>query len=105
MLVGDRTVGAERIDENDVEVRAQERKVVVAAVPQQDVRFRLGRRENGGVIDAGEDQRAGADVRLVLLPFLHRAVGVGEVVEGGKSLDRLAGEVAVRHGVTQSHDP
>ena len=93
--------GAEGIDEHDEEVGFDERKIVVAAIPKDDVGLLLGTSENGGVVDAREHDAAGRDVRLVLLAFLDRAVGSIEIPRRRKALYRLALEIAIRHRMAQ----
>ncbi len=96
--------GPQRVDQDDVEVGTHERKVVVAAIPDDDVGFRLGEVEDAGIVDAGEDDVARADVRLVLLALLDRARSRIEIREACEALHRLALEVAVGHGMAQDGD-
>ena len=93
-----------RVDDGDVHVRPDERRVVVAAVPDDDVGLLLGGREDRGVVDAGEDEVALGEVRLVLLALLDRAVGRVEVLVAREALDDLLREVAVRHRVAEDGD-
>src|SRR3989304_1443796 len=67
--------GPVRVGEDDLEVGPEEGQVVVAAVPEDDVGLALGRAQDALVVDAGEDEVAGRDVRLVLLPPPDGAVG------------------------------
>ena len=62
--------GAVRIDEHEVEVGPDERRVVVAALPDDDVGLVLSQVEDLRVVDAGEDDVPCGDVRLVLLALL-----------------------------------
>jgi len=87
-----------------VEVGDVERQVVVAAVPQHDVRLGLGLAQDGPVVDPGVDDDPGVDVRLVLLAFLDGAVVPHEVRVGLEALAGLRSEVAVRHRVADRHD-
>ena len=50
--------GAVRVDDDDEEVGPEERRVVVAAVPEDHVGLLLGLREDAPVVDAGEDEVA-----------------------------------------------
>ena len=84
-----------------MEIRAQEREVVVAAVPDQHVRIRLRRGEDRRVVHAREDHRAGRHPRLVLLALLDRAAGRLEVGARREALHALAREIAVRHRMAQ----
>ena len=97
--------GAQRIDQHDVQVGANEGKVVVAAVPQDDVGFLLRLCNDRGVIDARVDHRTRGQVRLVFLALLDRAVGGIEIGARREALHRLFFEVAVRHRVTNHRDP
>ena len=93
-----------RVDDDDVEVRPDERRVVVAAVPDDHVGLLLGRLEDRRVVDAGEDEVALGEVRLVLLALLDRAVGRVEVLVAREALDDLLRQVAVRHRVAEDGD-
>ena len=62
------------IGQGDVQIGPDEREIIVAAIPQDDVGFLLCRAEDVGVIDAGEDEIAECDVRLVFLALLDRAL-------------------------------
>ena len=81
-----------------------ERRVVVAAVPDDHVSLLLGGLQDRGVVDAGEDEVALGEVRLVLLALLDRAVGRVEVLVAREALDDLLREVAVGHGVPEDGD-
>ena len=86
-----------RVDDDEVQVRPDERRVVVAAVPEDHVGLLLGRVEDRRVVDPGEDDVALGQVRLVLLALLDRAVVGGEVLVAAEALDGLLRQVAVRH--------
>jgi hypothetical protein len=88
-----------RIDDDDVQVGLDERRVVVAAVPEDDVRFLLRRAQDALVVDAGEDEVPLGEVGLVLLSFLDRGVGRVEILVALEPLHGLLRQVAVRHGV------
>ena len=66
----------QRIDQRDVQVGLHERRVVVAAVPHDHVALALRRLEDARVVRAREHDAPGADVRLVLLHLLDRALGL-----------------------------
>jgi len=93
------------IDQGDVHVRLIERGVVVAPVPEEDVRLRLDGFQDSVIVDAGEDHAPVGDVRLVLLPLLDRHLVVDQVLLGGEALDPLVQEVAVGHGMAHHSDP
>jgi hypothetical protein len=84
--VGELVARPVRVDDGDVEVGLVERRVVVAAVPDDDVRFLLGLAEDRLVVDAGVDDVARGDVRLVLLALLDGALVLIEVLDGGEAL-------------------
>ena len=90
-----------RVDDHDVHVGLDKRRVVVAAVPEDDVGLLLGPLEDRGVVDAREDEVPLGEVRLVLLALLDRAVVRVEVLVALEALDRLLREIAVRHRVTE----
>ena len=79
----------ERIGDRDVEAGPQERKIVVAAVPDDDVGLELGLSQNLRIVDAREDHAALRKMRLVLLPLLHRAPGGREIGCGREPLNPL----------------
>ena len=72
-VVAELVPGSVRVDDDDVEVGLDERRVVVAAVPDDHVRLLLGAGEDRRVVDPGEDEVAFGEVRLVLLALLDRA--------------------------------
>ena len=97
--------GPQGICDDDHHVGLEERQVVVAAVPQQDVGILLGQRDHVGVVDTGVDGDALPDGQLVLLALLDRRVAGVDVVERAESLHPHVVQVAVGHGVAdQCHD-
>jgi hypothetical protein len=94
-----------RVGHDDVQVGLEERRVVVAAVPEDDVGFLLRLAQDGLVVDAGVDDAADGHVRLVLLHLLDGAVVLRQVGDGGEALHG-AGllEVAVGHRVPHGDD-
>lgn len=103
-MVGVKLIGAQRIGQHDMQVRPQKWKIVVAAVPQQDVGLAFGLRHDRGIIDAREHDIADGDVGFVFLSLFNRAVGVVKIIAGGEALNRLAGKIAIGHGVAQNRD-
>src|SRR5699024_3634707 len=75
------------------------------AVPEDDVGLPLGCAQDLLVVDAGVDDQACVDVRLVLLALLDGAPVTVEIRMVGEALAGLPGEVAVGHGVPYGHDP
>ena len=95
---------SQRVRQRDPDVRSIERPVVVASIPEEHVAFGRGLLEDGGIVDAGVHDRAFVDVRLVLLALLERALVLVEIFVAAEPLHRLAGEIAVRHRVTDDDD-
>ena len=96
---------AQRVGDGDVQVRLHKRKVVVAAVPDDDVGFVLRQPQNLGVVHAREHHVAGCDVRLVLLPLLGGAACGIEIGRRCEALHARGGEIAVRHRMPQHDNP
>ena len=103
-VVAELVSGTMRIDDDDVEVGLDERRVVVAAVPEDDVRFLLRRAQDALVVDAREDEVALGEMRLVLLALLDRRVRCLEILIALEPLYRLFRQIAVRHGMAQHGD-
>jgi len=78
-----------RIGHHDVEVRPDEREVVVAAVPEDHARLLLGAVEDPLVVHSGEDHVAPGDVGLVLLALLDGAVLIVHVAHAREALAHL----------------
>ena len=95
---------AVRIDDDDVQVRLDERRVVVATVPENHVGFLFRRAQDLLVVDAREDEVALGEVRLVLLALLDRRIGRLEILVVLEPLHRLFREVAVRHRMAEHRD-
>ena len=93
-----------RIYNDHVQRRLDEGRVVVAAVPDDHVRFLLGEREHGRAVDAGEDDVALREMGLVLLALLDRALGRVEIRVAREALDGLPLQVAVGHRVADDRD-
>ena len=96
-MIAGRVVGPERVHDDDVEIGAHEREVVVAAVPHDAVGLGGRLPHDGRVVDAGEYYVADGEVRLELLALLYAAACGVEVGEPCKALHALLREVAVRH--------
>ena len=92
-----------RIEHHDVEVGTIERRVVVAAVPQDDVALPLRLAQDLLVIHSGIDGRALDDVRLVFLALFDGALVAVEIGQRSEALRALRRQVAVRHGMAD-HD-
>ena len=106
-VIGQFVARAVGVGDGDREIGAIEGVVVVATVPDDDVAaVRVGFRgaQHGLVVDAGIDDRAALDVRLVFLHLLDGAALLREVVERGEALHPLRDEIAVGHGVAHDDD-
>ena len=93
-----------RVADDEVQVGLDERRVVVAPVPDDHVGLLLRAGEDGAVVDPGEDEVPLGEVRLVLLALLDRAVGGVEVLVALEALHGLLRQVAVGHRVAQDGD-
>src|SRR5690242_14554510 len=102
--MGDDLIRSQRIGYRDVQIGADEWKVVVAAIPYDDIGLALGLFQDCCVVYAGEDEIASRDMRIVLLTHLDHAVGGLELSERDKTLDKLADEIAVWLGLPQYCD-
>jgi hypothetical protein len=91
--------GPVRVGHDDPQVGFEKRRVVVAAVPDDDVRLLLGRGEDRRVVGACVHDDAVVDVRLVFFTLLDRAVVQREVVVAREPLHGLLGQHAVGHRV------
>ena len=87
------------------EFGTEERRVVVAPVPDDHVGLGAGLGENRGVVDAGIDHETATDGFLVLLTFLDRGVGGVDLGERREPLDPHRLQVAVGHRVPHEGDP
>ncbi len=91
------------IEQDNVEIRMVKRRVVVAAVPDDNVGLFFSGLQDLAVVDAGIDHDAALHQGFVLLPLLDgAAVGI-EIGKIGEPLDDLLGEIAVGHGVARHH--
>ena len=95
---------AVRIDDDDVEVGLDERRVVIAAVPQDHVGFLFRRAQDLLVVDAGEDEVSFGEMWLVLLALLDRRIGGFEVLVALEALHGLFREISVRHRMPEDGD-
>ena len=95
---------AQRVDDHDEQVGAEEGKVVVPAVPEDHVGLLLGAREDRPVVDAGVDHHAQLDRRLVLLALLDRRVRGVDVGQAREPLHAHRLQVAVGHRVADERD-
>ena len=103
-MVAGGVVGTECVDDHQVQIGANEREVVVAAVPDQHIRLRAGSSDDLRVVHAGKNHVASRQMRLVFLSLLDRAARGGEVRGGREALDSLLLEVAIGHRVADDRD-
>ena len=101
--VGQLVPGPQRVSHYDFQIRAIEGRVVVAAVPEDQVGFLLGLPQDGFVVGPGIDHRALTQVGLILLLLLNGALVPGQVVQGGEALHALGSQIAVGHGMAHHH--
>ncbi len=93
------------VDQHDVQVGPQEREVVVASVPHDEIRLVLGALHDRRVVHAREHHVPRREVRLVLLALLRGASGRVQIRPAREALDALALEIAVGHRVAQHRHP
>ena len=103
-MVGGDLPRPQRIGECDVQIGPDEREIVVAAVPDDDLGLGLGGAQDRCVVDAGEDQIPDGDMRLVFLPFLDGAGGRVEIGKRCEALHALAQQIAIGHRMAQHRD-
>src|SRR5690606_36921922 len=87
------------IDDGDGEIRTVKGEVVVAAVPNEDVRLGLGLLQDLAVVDSRVDDVGPVDVGRVRLARSDGAAVCLEIAVSGEALHRLVFEVAVGRGV------
>jgi hypothetical protein len=96
-MMGSLVSGSQGIDENDMKAWSDERKVVVAAVPEYDIRLLRGGLEDAGIVGTCKHQRADGKMRLVLFPLFDRALLGIQIPKARKPLQGLALEMAIGH--------
>lgn len=103
-IVGELVTRAMRIGDHDVQIGDEEGQIVVAAIPQDDIRLVFGAGEDGGVIHAGEDHVTVIEVRLVLLALLDGGLVQVEVGVAAEALHGLLAQIAVGHRMAHHDD-
>ena len=104
-MVPPAVVGPQRVDHADRDRRLEERGVVVATVPHDDVGFRGGCGGDRGVVHPGEHHRPLPHGLLVLLALLDGGTNGVDVGEGGEALHPRGRQVAVGHRVADQRHP
>src|SRR3989442_430359 len=104
-IVRELVARTQRVRDDDVKVRLEERGVVVPSVPQEDLGLGFGLPHDLLVIDARVDDGPLVDVGLVFLPLLDRRLVFVQVLVGGEALDRLRRQIAVWHRMADDDDP
>ena len=96
-VVGRFMTGAMGINHHDVEIRLEERHIVVATIPNDYVSFLFGGSQDALIIDTGKDNGSHRNVRFVFLHLFDSAFMSCEIIERGESLHGLGSEIAVWH--------
>ena len=96
-------VGAQRVHHGNQQVGLVEGKVIVAAIPDDDVGLLLGLAQDGLVVNAGVNDAARDHMRFVFLALLNRHIMQFHVVHRSKALHGLLGKVAIGHGMAHGH--
>ena len=103
-VVAELVAGAMRVDDDDVEIGLDERRVVVAAVPEDHVCLALRGPEDSFVVDPREYEVPLGEVRLVLFALLDGRVRGVEILVALEPLHGLLRQVAVGHRMAQHGD-
>src|SRR3989441_10400955 len=103
-IVRELVARTQRVRDDDVKVRLDERGVVVPAIPQEDLGLGFGLTQDLLVVDARVDDGPLVDVGLVFLPLFDRRLVFVQVLVRGEALDRLGRQVAVRHRMADHDD-
>ena len=96
--------GPKRIDDDDEQIRPEEREVVVPAVPDHDVGLLLRLLEDLAVVDTGVHDHPQLDGALVLLALLDRGLGHVDVDLRREPLDAHRLEIPVGHRMPHERD-
>src|SRR5271167_2047312 len=94
---------AVRVSHHNLQIASVETCVVVAAVPQDDVRFFFGGAENLLVVDSRVNHRAVLKMRLVFFPFLDRAFIAIQIFAVGEALYGLRLQISIGHRVANDN--
>jgi hypothetical protein len=92
-----------RVEQDNMDIRLKERRVVVASIPKNNIGFLFRLPQDATEIDSGVDRYSPLDVRLVFFYFLNGALLRDKIVKRGEALNDLIFEVPIGHGVTHYH--
>ena len=93
-----------RVGHDDVQIGLVEGGVVVAAIPNNHIRFRFGAAQDGFVIHPRINHCPHLDVQLIFLALFDGAIVLFHVFIGGEALHSLFGQIAIGHGVAHGHN-
>src|SRR5207344_178616 len=97
-------VGTQGVDHDDVQIGPEKWEVVVAAIPDDEIRAGGRLLRDARVVDTREHDVAGRQVRLVLFALFDGAAGGVQILELLEALRALALEIGVRHGMADDGD-
>jgi hypothetical protein len=102
-IIAELMAGTMRIGHHDFQVGGIKGRVIIAAVPQNEITLPLGLTKNAFVIHAGINHGAVHNVGLVFLALFDSALVAFQVFEAAKTLHRLLGQIAIGHGMANDH--
>ena len=91
------------IEEDHVDIGMEERRIVIAPIPDDDLGLLLRPGEDLAIIDPAIDDDTLIHQGFVFLPFFDGDVIPGKIGKTGKALHHLAAQVAVGHGMADDH--
>ncbi len=83
--------GSVWVDDHNFQVCFVEGKIIISAVPEDDIRFFFSLFKDSSIIHAGINDDAVLDMGFVFFHFLDGALLFDHVLVGGKPLDLLPG--------------
>ena len=97
--------GTMRVKNNNVNRRIIKRRIVVAAVPNDNIGFFFGCFQNSPVVDSSINNNALIHQRFILFSFLDRTLMLLKILIIRKPLYHLFGQISVRHWMADDHNP
>ncbi len=88
-----------RIGNHDGQIGLVEGDVIVAAIPQDNIRFLFGLAQDGFVIHTGINNHAVVDMGFVFFSFLDGALILVQIGVLGVALNGLFGQITIGHGM------